>query len=67
ELKEHGARSCEHTRALLERHIAEIDAQMEQLGAARAELVELAARARGLDPTGCTDPHRCQVIGGASQ
>ena len=67
ELKEHGARSCEHTRALLDRHIAEIDDQIEQLRTARAELVELAARARGLDPTRCTDPHRCQVIGDPSR
>lgn len=62
ELKDAGARSCDHTLALLDRHLAEVDDQIERLQAARATLAELAERARGLDPATCTDPHRCQVI-----
>jgi DNA-binding transcriptional MerR regulator len=62
ELKAAGARSCDHTRALLERHLVEIDEHIARLQQARAELVELAARAQDLDPSSCTDPHRCQVI-----
>ena len=62
ELKDAGARSCDHTRALVERHLAEIDEQLARLRVARRELVELAERARTLDPAECTDPHRCQVI-----
>lgn len=62
ELKAAGARSCEHTAALLERHLADLDGQIERLTQARAELQALADRARGLDPTACTDPNRCQVI-----
>lgn len=62
ELKDAGARSCGHTTALLERHLAELDEQIARLHVARRELVELAARARDLDPAACTDPHRCQVI-----
>lgn len=62
ELKAAGARSCGHTRALLERHIAEIDHQITRLHEARAELSRLAQRARQLDPADCTDPNRCQVI-----
>jgi len=62
ELKDAGARSCDHTVALVEQHLAEIDAQLDRLQAARAELVGLAERARRLDPANCTDPHRCQVI-----
>lgn len=62
ELKDAGARSCAHTAALLERHLAELDDQIARLQTARSELVELAKRARGLDPAACTDPHRCQVI-----
>ena len=62
ELKDVGARSCDHTRALLERHLAEIDDQLERLQSARSELVALAERAGRLDPAACTDPHRCQVI-----
>ena len=65
ELKDSGARSCDHTAALLERHLADIDEQMARLKTARAELLQLAERARGLDPAACTDPHRCQVIAGS--
>jgi DNA-binding transcriptional MerR regulator len=61
-MKDAGQATCEHTLAFLEHHIADIDAQIERLQAARAEMLELAARARGLDPATCTDPNRCQVI-----
>lgn len=62
ELKDSGARSCEHTRDLLNRHLDEIDAQIRRLEVARNELEGLARRAADLDPTNCTDPNRCQVI-----
>ena len=62
ELKGSGRPSCGHTMALIDSHLAEIDAQIAHLTAARAELAELADRARGLDPSSCTDPNRCQVI-----
>ena len=61
-MKDAGLATCEHTLAFLDRHIAEIDTQLERLYAARAEMLELATRARGLDPANCTDPNRCQVI-----
>lgn len=62
ELKDAGSTSCAHTRTLLDRHVADLDAQIERLLQARAELVEMAERARSLDPSACTDPNRCQVI-----
>lgn len=62
ELKDAGTGSCDHTRTLIDRHIADIDAQLSRLGVARAELVRLGERARDLDPATCSDPHRCQVI-----
>lgn len=62
ELKDHGDRSCEHTHALIDRHLAEIDEQIERLTEARRTLAEMAARAARVDPAECTDPHRCQVI-----
>jgi DNA-binding transcriptional MerR regulator len=62
ELKSAGANSCDHTRRLLERHLVELDEQIERLQAARTELAELARRASDLDPASCTDPYRCQVI-----
>ena len=61
-IKGDGGSSCGHTRALIDRHIAELDSQMERLRAARVELVALAERASELDPASCTDPDRCQVI-----
>lgn len=62
ELKEAGQGSCQHTMALLDRHLEEIDAQIERLRAARSQLAVLAERASTLDPATCTDPNRCQVI-----
>ena len=64
ELKGAGQRSCAHTTELLERHLADIGAQIERLQQARTALTELAKRAKTLDPAGCTDPNRCQVIAG---
>ena len=66
ELKDVGARSCEHTRMLLERHLDDIDDQIRRLRDARRELAELAGRAAGLDPAACTDSNRCQVIDSSS-
>jgi DNA-binding transcriptional MerR regulator len=65
ELKDAGSGSCQHTTALLERHLSELDQQIERLQVARAELVRLSDRAQGLDPSSCTDPNRCQVISGS--
>ena len=62
ELKEAGQGSCAHTTELLDRHLADIDTQIERLRVARTALAELADRARSLDPEQCTDPNRCQVI-----
>jgi MerR family copper efflux transcriptional regulator len=62
ELKGAGERSCAHTMALIGSHLLAIDAQIDQLTAARRELATLAKRAKGLDPVSCTDPNRCQVI-----
>lgn len=61
-MKAAGMSTCSHTRALLARHLADVDAQIARLIAARAELVELSRRADALDPSQCTDPARCQVI-----
>ncbi len=63
ELKGAGERTCEHTTQLLAQHLDVIDEQIRQLKAARKELASLAKRAGSLDPSSCTDPNRCQVIG----
>lgn len=62
ELKGAGEISCAHTAQLLERHVRDIDEQISRLHAARVQLADLAERAKSLDPAGCTDPNRCQVI-----
>lgn len=62
ELKGAGQVSCAHTTDLLERHLVDLDRQIDQLIEARDSLRHLAERARSLDPGGCTDPNRCQVI-----
>jgi len=62
QMKDDGQSTCHHTRALLDRHLAEIDAQIESLMAAKRELLEMQSRAGALDPGGCSDPNRCQVI-----
>lgn len=67
ELKGSGERSCAHTSALIDAHLLAIDAQIDQLNAARKELAALAQRATGLDPSACTDPNRCQVIAEAHE
>lgn len=67
ELKGAGERSCSHTMALIDSHLLAIDAQIDQLTAARRELESMAKRAKGLDPASCTDPNRCQVIDEARQ
>jgi len=61
-MKAAGESTCGHTRSLLARHVAEVDAQIERLLATRAELTAMAERADALDPASCTDPARCQVI-----
>lgn len=61
-MKDIGIATCAHTMSFLDRHLAEIDAQIGRLQATRAEMSELAERARHLDPATCTDPNRCQVI-----
>lgn len=62
ELKDAGVGACDHTRALLADHLAEVDRQLERLTATRAALADLSRRVAGLDPADCTDPARCQVI-----
>lgn len=67
ELKSSGERSCSHTLALLDRHLSELDQQIQLLESTRRSMAQLADRAAKLDPANCTDPNRCQVIGADSR
>lgn len=62
DLRDRGESSCHHTIALLESHLSEVDRQIEELHRTRAHLVDMTSRARGLDPSECVDPNRCQTI-----
>lgn len=62
EIKDSGGESCEHTRALLEHRLVDLEAQIEAMEATRDELRSLSQRAGRLDPSTCTDPNRCQVL-----
>ncbi len=62
-MKDEGQRTCHHTRELVQRHLEDIDRQIESLLAAKGELAALARRAETLDPADCDDPNRCQVLG----
>ena len=61
-LKDAGRGTCMHTKAMLDRHMAEIDQQIASLLAAKAELTALSRRAESLDPADCTDANSCQVL-----
>ena len=63
DMKAEGEATCAHTTALLEKHLADMDRQIESLMAARGELVALLERAATLDPRECTGGARCHVIG----
>ena len=62
DMKDAGSGTCEHTADLLRRQLADLDLRIGALVETRRRLADLAARAEGLDPTECTDAHRCQVI-----
>jgi len=62
DIKDRGGQSCEHTRALLEHHLEELDTKISEMETARLELRAMYERAASLDPSTCTDANRCQVI-----
>ncbi len=67
DMKDAGQSTCAHTRALVHRHLDEIDQQIEALKATRVEMAALADRADRMDSGECSDPHRCQVIVAAQE
>lgn len=62
-MKDDGMSTCQHTRALVDRHLVDIDAQIASLLAAKGELMALSRRAADLNPDDCQDPNSCQVLG----
>lgn len=64
DLRSQGESTCHHVVDLLERHLTALDRHIKALRQTRRKLAELTEQARGLDPTDCRDPNRCQTIGG---
>ncbi len=61
-LRDEGESTCDHVLGLLESHLEDIDHHIAVLQETRGKLATLTKRARRLDPSECTDPHRCQTI-----
>ena len=62
ELRDTGQSTCHHVVATLQRHLDEVDRQMDELKRTRRRLNEIIDQASALDPTTCADPNRCQTI-----
>lgn len=62
ELRGKGESTCSHVIELIERHLRDLDEHIKSLRKTRKKLAAMAERAHGLDPSTCTDPHRCQTI-----
>lgn len=62
DMRDQGETTCEHVASLLERHLKDIDEQIERLTRTREQLTATTERAQTLNPSECTDPNRCQTI-----
>lgn len=62
DLRDEGESTCQHTIAMLQTHLADVDHQLVELGRTRSRLQGMIKRARAMDPSRCTDPNRCQTI-----
>lgn len=62
ELRDRGEGTCHHTIQVLDGHLHDVERQIEELYRTRDRLVEMIDRAKGLDPSDCNDPNRCQTI-----
>lgn len=61
-LRARGESPCAHVAALVDHHRARVDAAIRALAAVRAELDEMAERARDLDPADCGDAAVCRIV-----
>lgn len=62
EMRDVGEATCHHVAQLLDRHLAEIERQIETLYRTRDQLRKATQRAQAADPRTCTNPNRCQTI-----
>ena len=62
EMRDNGERTCDHITGLLERHVVEIERQIEVMTETKRALGAMLERASSLDPAACVEPNRCQTI-----
>lgn len=62
EMRDEGESTCHHVAELLQRHLADIERQIDALYRTRDSLRKATERAMAADPRQCTDPNRCQTI-----
>lgn len=62
EIREGGEAPCDHVRALLDRRLADLDAQIDQLKALRHNIAELRANADELEPEDCASEQVCRYL-----
>ncbi len=57
-----GQAPCAHVAHLVDDKLAEVQRRLRELSALQAELEQLQARARRLDPADCTDTDICHIL-----
>ena len=61
-IRERNGPPCAHVTALLEQHLRDLDARVNELTAMRADVHQMVKRSRKLDPGGCRPEDVCHVI-----
>ncbi len=62
ELRDHGQVPCHHVSTLLQDKLAVVRARRRELAKLEADLRQLIARGRDLDPADCTDTDICHLL-----
>ncbi|MDA8386066.1 MAG: heavy metal-responsive transcriptional regulator [Actinomycetota bacterium] len=61
-IRSDGQAPCVHVKGLLQRHLSQVDARLEELRATRAELERLINDAESLDPAMCPEDLVCAIL-----
>jgi MerR family Zn(II)-responsive transcriptional regulator of zntA len=62
EIRDRGHAPCEHVSDLLDRRLADLDAQLQQLRALRATIAQLRDQAQAADPETCSPDQVCRFL-----
>ncbi|MGH3149267.1 MAG: heavy metal-responsive transcriptional regulator [Streptosporangiaceae bacterium] len=61
-IRDGGTAPCRHVSALIDRHLAEVEARLAELRRTRTLLRELAATAHTTDPATCAEGEVCRIL-----